>query len=246
MRLKLIACEVLFRELCQALADTPHTVDVQFAPKGLHDIGAPGMLARMQQMVDAVDEAQYDAVMLGYALCNNGIAGLTARGIPLVVPRAHDCITLFLGSKEKYHDFFHANPGVYFHTAGWIERGTDAGELQQLSVSHQMGMDSQYKDLVEKYGEDNAKYLFDMLCNTTRNYSGIAYIAMGLGSDSAFEEQSRRDAAARGWSFTRVEGDMRLFRDLLEGRWDEADFLVVPPGQSIAASHGSDVISITA
>ena len=143
------------------------------------------------------------------------------------------------------HDFFHANPGVYFHTAGWIERGTDAGELQQLSVSHQMGMDSQYNDLVEKYGEDNAKYLFDMLCNTTRNYSGIAYIAMGLGSDPTFEEESRRDAAARGWSFTRVQGDMRLFRDLLEGRWDEADFLVVPPGQSIAASHRSDVISIT-
>ena len=57
------------------------------------------------------------------ALCSNGLVGLTARNIPVVVPRAHDCITLFLGSKERYLDYFQSHTGVYFKTSGWIERG---------------------------------------------------------------------------------------------------------------------------
>ena len=106
MRLKLIACEILYRELCAAVARSVNQVDVEFLPKGLHDIGQAGMSARLTEVLAAVDESQYDAVLFGYALCSNGLVGLTARRIPLVVPRAHDCITLFLGSKERYLDYF--------------------------------------------------------------------------------------------------------------------------------------------
>ena len=39
MKLKLIACEVLSREMWFAAARAPHQVDVEFLPKGLHDLG---------------------------------------------------------------------------------------------------------------------------------------------------------------------------------------------------------------
>ena len=39
MRLKLIACEVLYRELCAAVARSVNQVDLEFLPKGLHDKG---------------------------------------------------------------------------------------------------------------------------------------------------------------------------------------------------------------
>ena len=39
MRLKLISCEVLYREMCAAISRAPHEVDVEFLPKGLHDEG---------------------------------------------------------------------------------------------------------------------------------------------------------------------------------------------------------------
>ena len=42
-RLKLIACEVLYREMCDAVARSPHQVDVEFLPKGLHDLGGAAM-----------------------------------------------------------------------------------------------------------------------------------------------------------------------------------------------------------
>ena len=64
------------------VARSPNQVDISFLPKGLHDIGCVGMLQRVQAALDAVDERNYDAVIFGYGLCNNGLAGLTARSIP--------------------------------------------------------------------------------------------------------------------------------------------------------------------
>ena len=44
MQLKLIACEIFYREMCAAVARSPNQVDVEFLPKGLHDIGAEGLV----------------------------------------------------------------------------------------------------------------------------------------------------------------------------------------------------------
>ncbi|MGA2327930.1 MAG: DUF1638 domain-containing protein [Bryobacteraceae bacterium] len=129
MRLKAISCEILYREMCAAAARSPNQVDIEFLPKRLHDLGAAGMLRRLQAALDAVDESRYEAVALGYALCGNGSAGLAARGLPVVLPRAHDCITLFLGSKERYLAYFDSHPGVYFKTTGWIERAQDLEQI---------------------------------------------------------------------------------------------------------------------
>jgi Protein of unknown function (DUF1638) len=129
MRLKAISCEILYREMCAAVARSPNQVDLEFLPKRLHDLGSAGMLRRLQAALDAVDESRYEAVALGYALCGNGTAGLAARGLPVAMPRAHDCITMFLGSKERYLQYFDSHPGVYFKTTGWIERAQDLEQI---------------------------------------------------------------------------------------------------------------------
>ena len=204
MRLKLIACEIFCRELCAAVARSTNQVDVEFLPKGLHDIGQAGMSARLAEVLAGVDESNYEAIVLGYALCSNGLVGLAARSIPLVVPLRHDCITLFLGSKERYLDYFQTHPGVYFKTTGWIERGEGLTQYHQDSIQHQAGMTQTYDELVAKYGEDNAKFLYEQLCNMTRNYSGMAFIEMGIEPDDRFERQARQQAAdaagsSRSW-----------------------------------------------
>ena len=243
VRLKLISCEIFYREMCAATARSPNTVDIEFLPKGLHDIGQPGMLQRVQEAVDGVDASRYEALLLGYGLCNNGIRGLKAGTIPIVIPRAHDCITLFLGGRRRYDEYFHANPGVYFLTSGWIERGQDAGELSQVSIQHQLGMDLSYEELVAKYGEDNARYLQEELGDTLRNYGQFTYIEMGIEPDARFEEEARRRAAERGWKFEKIPGDLSLLQRMLDGPWSNQDFLILQPGQTATVRYDNDVIA---
>lgn len=246
MRLKLIACEIAYREWCAAIARSVNQIDAEFLPKGLHDIGQAGMSSRLKEALAAVDESRYEAVLLGYALCSNGLVGLAARNIPLVIPRAHDCITFFLGSKERYLDYFQSHPGVYFKTTGWIERGEGSHQGNPDSIATQSGMLQTYEELVAKYGEDNAKFLYEQLCNMTRNYSQMTYIEMGIEPDDRFEQRARQQAAERGWKFEKVQGDMGLVQSLVDGPWDDQRFLVVAPGFSVATSFDETIVKAVA
>jgi hypothetical protein len=232
--------------LCAAVSRSPNTVDIEFLPKGLHDIGCALMLARLQEVVDRVEAGKYEAVLLGYGLCNNGIVGLSAKATRLVVPRAHDCITLFLGGRQKYLDYFSSHPGVYFKTTGWIERGDSQGELRQLSIQRRIGLDMSYEELVEKYGEDNARYLWDEMCDLGRNYRQLTFIEMGVEPDDRFERQTREEAAARGWEFEKVKGDPSMIQRFVDGCWDAQEFLIVQPGGRIAPTYEEDIISLDA
>jgi hypothetical protein len=241
MRLKLISCEIFYREMCAAVARSPNQVDVEFLPKGLHDIGSAPMLDRLQSTLNAVDESQYQAVLFGYALCGMGLAGLTARSKPIVIPRAHDCITLFLGAKERYLDYFNNHPGVYFKTTGWIERGDGLQPLSEQSL-RKSGLGYSYEELVAKYGEDNAKYLYEQLGNHTRNYGQMTFIEMGIEPDDHFERVSREEAERRNWKFEKVQGDMSLIQELVDGKWDPEKFLIVPPGWRVVAKYDESIM----
>ena len=230
MRLKVIACEILFRELSWAAARSTNQVDLEFLPKGLHDQGAAVMRDRLQAAVDAVDESKYEAVALGYGLCGTGLVGLEARGRPLAVGRAHDCITLFLGAKERYLEYFQSHPGVYFQTSGWIERGQDL---------RQSGLGYSYPELAAKYGDENARYLWEEL---TRNYRQFTFIETGVEPDDRFERHTREQAAERGWRFEKLRGDMTLLERLVNGEWNAEDFLVVPPGWRVLQRTDESVV----
>lgn len=242
MRLKLLACEVLAREMCRAAAQSRNTIDLQFLPKGLHDIGQQAMSAGLQQAVDAVSDEQYDGILFGYALCNNGIVGVQARKLQIVVPRAHDCIALFLGSRQRYMEYFLSNPGVYYYTSGWVERGELSGELMSQAIGTRLGLNRTYEELIAKYGEEDAKYLFEQLSEWTRRYNQITYIDTQTDPDGRFAGESKRRAAERGWKFEQLEGSTRLLQQLVDGPWSDEDFLVVKPGEQIAPQYDDRIV----
>jgi hypothetical protein len=238
MRLALIGCSLLTRELSEAVVRSPHLVDAQFLPEGLHETGARTMRSRLQEAIDALDATKYDAVVLGYALCGNGLQGLIARQLPLVLPRAHDCITLLMGSRTKYREFFEANPGTYFRSAGWVERAADLDD--QLS---DIGAGKDLNALIEKYGEDSGRYLYqEMLIRFRQSYRKLVYIRTGLEPNDNFLDRARAEAQEKKWIFEEVIGSPNLFRRLLAGDWLD-DFLVVPPGYEVAATYDEAIVT---
>src|SRR5262249_55290800 len=99
MRLKVIACEIAKRELEHVAARSKSSIDFEFLPQGYHDVPAAGG-QQIQRHIDAVTDGKYDAIVLSYGLCGKILEGLRCAHTQLVIPRAHDCITFFLGSKE--------------------------------------------------------------------------------------------------------------------------------------------------
>jgi hypothetical protein len=238
----------MYREISHCIAQSTNIVDVNFLKKGLHDIGQKEMSTALQDEINNVPKDTYDAILLGYGLCNNGIKGLTTEYNRLVVPRAHDCITLLLGSKEKYMDYVDKNPGTYFRSTGWIERNTPILEEdgKPRSTMTQLGFNRTLEELIEKYGEDNGRYIMETMesWQGPNNYDTLGYIDMDIGNFDRYEEQSRQEACDKGWSFKRLQGDTSLLQRLVDGDWNNDEFLIVEPGQRIEPVYLGEIIKV--
>lgn len=244
MFLRAIACEVVFREICVCASRSINQVDLEFLSQGYHDNPESG-LAKLQGQIDELEPNRYDAVLLGYGLCNNMVAGLRAPPhTQLVIPRAHDCITFFLGSKERYMEHFGDNPGTYFYTAGWLEYRHRGGERVDRRQGAGLGESQSYDEMVAQYGEDNAEYLMEVLGNWTNNYSRGLFIGFDFSAHLPYREEARQICDERGWDFVEVPGDLRLLQTWLDGPWPEDEFLVVPPGHRVLPSHDENILQI--
>jgi len=241
MRLLALTCEVLARSVYLCAARSPHVVDVRLNRRGLHD-DPSNLRTILQGQLDETG-APYDAVVLAYGLCGGAAAGLRAGAIPLVVPRAHDCITLFLGDRDRYLAEFTAHPGTYWYVQDYMER-TDDGSSAFSGVGAVSDADARaaYREYVEKYGKDNADYLMEALGAWRTHYDRAAFVDMGVGDATAAEARARDEAGRRGWTFDRLAGHLLLVRRLVDGDWAGSDFLVLRPGERLAMSYDEAVI----
>jgi hypothetical protein len=230
--LRLIACNVFMREACLAIAESPHTVDPDFTELGAH-INSDSLRAIIQERIDAADTSgkAYDAILLLFGLCGNAGVGLHARHQRLVIPRAHDCCTILLGSQGAFREHFGDEPSTPFSSAGYMERGdyylrVDDGETKVV-------YGDAFAEYVEKYGEENARYIWDTM-HPDRSGQGsnrAVYIDSPEMRHLGYADRFRAQAEADGKEYVHVDGSLRLIRNLLLGQWDATDFLVVEPGQ---------------
>ena len=129
LRLTVIACSSLRPELEMLAAEAKTAVTFRHLEMGLHERSASALHDALQGEID--EAADCDAVAIGYGLCNRGIVGLTARRLPVVVPRAHDCIGMLLGGSQRYLAQLETQPGTYFESAGWLEHSQAGGDVRQ-------------------------------------------------------------------------------------------------------------------
>ncbi len=246
-RFKFIGCEIIYREACLLAARSRNVIELEFLRKGLHDLETAAMVAELQQAVDRADaDCDCEAILLGYARCNDGTVGLRARTKPLVVPKAHDCITFFFGSRGAYKEHFDSCPGTYYLTTGWLERGDSSDEnsmpaYSKRSVMAKLGLTDSYEQMVAKHGKDNADYILETLGDWRKHYSKCLFLSMGVCDEQPFIEQARRRAQSNNWTFQCRDGDLSLLEKLFSGQWDD-DFVVAAPGEAITARNDDDVL----
>lgn len=234
MRFQFIVCKVMQKEAYLCAARSKNIVDIVLMEQGLHN--EPDKLrTKVQKALDRTDDIQgrsYDASLLGYGLCSNGIVGLSAK-IPIVVPRGHDCITLLLGSKDKYKQYFDSHRGVYWYTPGWIDTNSQPGKERYDRV---------LKEYRERYGDDNAQYLMEMEQTWMKEYNWATYIDWGLANSQDEKDYTRRCAKFLGWNYDELNGDPSLMQRFVDGNWNENEFLTVRPGQKITEDLTNDGI----
>jgi hypothetical protein len=222
------------REAYYCAARSPNAVDVVLMKQGLHN-EPENLREEVQKTLDMTKDIQgkpYDATLLGYGLCSNGIVGLHSQ-IPIVVPRGHDCITLLLGSKDRYKEYFDSHKGVYWFSPGWIETDTQPGKER---------FERTLREYIKKYGEDNARYLMETEQGWMKEYHWATYIDWGFANSLAEKEFTKLAAEYLGWNYDLVKGEPGLMQRLVDGVWDEREFLIVKPGQKITEDLTSENI----
>jgi hypothetical protein len=223
-RIALLACSVFEREIALLGRGAGHIAETRFFEIGLHD--RPNHLrAILQENLDSLDaRTDIEAIALAYGLCGLGTAGLRASRHKLVIPRAHDCITLFMGSKEAYTEHQRRCPTCYYYTPGWNQARRVPGPER---------LESARADLAAKFDPDDIEFLLQ----TERQSWALRDTAtfLDLGTDDAATEAAyaRKCAGWLGWKFEHLRGDPALLRDLLWGNWDEARFQIIQPGAQL-------------
>lgn len=240
-----LGCPVLTREIGRELNRVKSLLDLRFVPAGLHE--QPEVLRRfLQEEIDRIEDRMdlpssiltgnhtYQAILLGFGLCNRATAGLYSRRLPLIIPRAHDCITLLLGSREVYQQLFEATPNNYWYSCGWIERYLPPGPERAALLQ---------ENYLEKYGEEDAAFLMEAEREWQSQYTTATFINWNLPGTAKYRLYTQKCAAFLKWDYREITGDPRLLRDFLAGRWDEERFLIVPPGKTIQPSYDNWIIT---
>ena len=214
------------KEAYYCAARTKNIIDIVLMPQGLHN--EPDKLrSEVQKAIECTIDVQgrpYDAILLGYGLCSNGIVGLSAE-VPMIVLRGHDCITLLLGSKDTYQQYFDSHKGIYWYSAGWIESGTQPGKDRYEWT---------LQEYRQKYGEDNAKYLMEQEQNWMTEYTRAVFVDWDLPGSDGYKEFTRECAQFMNWDYDEIKGNPALMQKLLDGDWNQAEFLTIKPGSRIA------------
>ena len=232
-RIGLLACAVFEREIALLACGATHIAETQLFEIGLHDRPAK-LRETVQAALDALDARDdIDAVALAYGLCGCGTAGLQPRRHKLVIPRAHDCIALFMGSKDQYEEQHQACPTCYYYTPGWNRARRVPGPERVAWLR---------EELAKQFDEDNVDFLIESERELWATRDTAVFLDLGTDDADSEAEYARRCADSLGWRFERIRGDASLMRDLLWGNWDAERFQIIEPGFRLGHSPDAAIL----
>ena len=209
-RSKLLACAAVVEEI---LPFMPPRMSYEVLDFGLHT-DPKSLKISLQNAINS-SAPDIETILLGYGLCAQAVVGLESGSRTLIIPRVDDCIAIFLGSAAEYQKQYHAVPGTYYLTRGWIESGDTPF--------------SEYDILVEQYGEQAAQRIINKIL---KNYTRLLFINTG-NSLKYYREHARSMAERFNLSYEEVQGSDTMIKKMLYGPWND-EFVILPPGKTIS------------
>lgn len=209
MNRAVIACKVIEAELRPLL---PADCEFRSLEQGLHQ--HPDHLREtLQREIDSIDA---DEILLAYGLCGKGVVGLRSEKARLVVPRVDDCISMLLGSYERYRDEFEREPGTYWLSHGWIREAQDPYK--------------EYQRVRQKYDEETARWVAH---ETMKGYHRVALVETTACPIDEIRPYAREFAEFFDLTYGEMQGSMEMLKSLTREVHAPSEFVVVEPGQSI-------------
>ncbi|OPX44003.1 hypothetical protein CLHUN_20280 [Ruminiclostridium hungatei] len=205
MSIKIIACEVMKEELLSVKPETP--TEYSFVSMELHT--RPEKLHK--ELLTIVDDSKgYERIILGFGLCGGAAGGIKAKHCILTIPRIHDCISLFLGSRELFEQLQQSR-GTFYLSSGWLESGKS--------------IISEYDRVCGKYGEVKARRVLNAMYDS---YRSILFINTGHPREKRCLDASLEVSKLLGLSHSLRHGDTGFINRLVNGPWNTEEFINIP------------------
>jgi hypothetical protein len=167
MKIGVIACDMIKRELDKLLSASPEVTEVLYLEAALH-VHPQKMKEVIKERIEAMKD-HVDVIFLGYGYCQS-LQGIEEEfSIPIVMPHVDDCISI-LFTPERYAEEIKKEVGTWFMTPGWAEVGAEM-VIKELHL-----------DRATRYGKDPvemAKRLFT-------HYRRGLFIDTGVGDNDYF------------------------------------------------------------
>jgi hypothetical protein len=207
----IVACETLKQELLAVMEKRGCDYPVIWVDAGKHT-WPDKLRVSVQEAVDGIS-VLYETVLLLFGFCGNAMVGIEARNHRLVMPKAADCIPLFIGSREEREAY---GTRTYFFTEGYLNSGGS--------------MISDASRIYERYGEEDGLYIIKKMLG---HYRDFAVVDTGVFDIGAVKAKVDDFAKSLDIPVKLIPGSLRFIDALLAGAWQDDVFLVLEPGGKI-------------
>lgn len=230
-QIALIICDVFRDEFEKYAPNENRYLQVSFFEMGLHD-NPPKLRQTLQGEIDRIEaEMDVEYIVLAYGLCGGGTLELTTRKAKLVIPKAHDCVSILLGCAQRHSQLMKETPGTYFYSPGWVRGKRVPGPDRESWIR------SQYAD---KYDDEMIDELVDADLDTFEHYTTVGYV--DITANEATHAYCQQCARHLNWEFQALQCDSSWWQDLLNARWDSDRFLVLKPGQRVTMGSEGEIM----
>ncbi len=212
----ILACSTIRNELEKAAEETNCPYRFIWVESGLHLV-TDSLRRRLQEELDRISDAQ--RVLLAFGFCGNAVLGLKSGDHELVIPRADDCITLLLGSRENREQCSRQG-GVYFLTRGWLE-----GEINIWK---------EYQAVLARFGQERTDRIYRRML---AHYKFLGLIDTGAYDLSSLLPSVREISDTLKLELIILEGTDRYLKRFLSGPWTSDHFIIIPPLTTIEFTH---------